>query len=279
MKPFHRILFFLILFPIACSAQIRGVVKDSLTGKPIPYVSIWVENESIGTTSEEDGSFRINTNGNKTLIFSALGYEKIKKAILSENVILMVQKATELEEMLIIPRKGTKIKEIGETENSLSEAFDNAPSIDLKYFPYHESYKKTKFLKKVIIYTDTRIPEALLKLHFYKVNPDGSPGIELLQDEYRVTVKQGVGKSSFNISDLGLTMPQNGIYIGFEKLMIDDNRNQGGRFYPLVLYNRVPRTFIFEYTGGKWQKKIVQSAAESTENKVYEPAINLLLTN
>ena len=58
------------------SAQTQGIVKDSLTGKPISYVNIWVENENIATTSEEDGTFFITVSGNKNLIFSALGYEK-----------------------------------------------------------------------------------------------------------------------------------------------------------------------------------------------------------
>lgn len=60
------------------AAQIRGVVKDSLTGQPIPYANIWVENENVATTSEEDGTFSIVVTKDKNLIFSALGYEKKK---------------------------------------------------------------------------------------------------------------------------------------------------------------------------------------------------------
>lgn len=276
---FRKIFLVLILIHGCVSAQIRGVVKDSLTGTPIPYVSIWVENETIGTTSEEDGTFSLNTTPNKVLIFSALGYEKTQKKSLQYSQILLVPKSTVLEEMVVVPRKGTKTREIGETENRLSEAFDSAPSIDLKYFPYSEAYKKTPYLKKVVLYTDSRIPSATLKLHFYSVDAQGNPGAELLTDEYRVSVKQGVGKSSFNITELGLAMPKNGIYVGFEKLMIEDNRSNGGRFYPLVLYNRLPKDFEFVYTGGKWQKKTLRSDLSSEVKKAYEPAINLILTN
>jgi hypothetical protein len=62
----------LFLFSISLSAQIKGVVKDSLTGNPIPYVNIWIENENIGTTSEEDGSFLIDLKNDSVLFFSAL---------------------------------------------------------------------------------------------------------------------------------------------------------------------------------------------------------------
>ncbi len=50
---------FAVLFvtSICSSSQIKGVVKDSISGEPIPFVNIWVENETIGTTSEADGTF------------------------------------------------------------------------------------------------------------------------------------------------------------------------------------------------------------------------------
>ena len=51
---------FLLLISFSLSAQIKGVVKDSISGKPIAYVNIWVENENIGTTSEENGSFSLD---------------------------------------------------------------------------------------------------------------------------------------------------------------------------------------------------------------------------
>ncbi len=69
------------------------------------------------------------------------------------------------------------------------------------------------------------------------------------------------------------------MYVGFEKLMIEDNRSNGGRFYPLVLYNRLPKDFVFVYMGGKWQKNVLRSDPSSQELKAYEPAINLILTN
>jgi hypothetical protein len=48
--------FFFITFPL--SAQIRGVVKDSISGEPIPYVNIWVDGETIGTISELPAEYR-----------------------------------------------------------------------------------------------------------------------------------------------------------------------------------------------------------------------------
>ena len=68
----HTILF--LLFPLSFSAQVKGVVVDE-NNKPISYVNIWAENENIGTTSEENGTFSINVMESKILIFSALGFD------------------------------------------------------------------------------------------------------------------------------------------------------------------------------------------------------------
>ena len=62
-----RLWLLLLLINFYVSAQTKGVVVDE-SGKPIPYVNIWVENENIGTTSEENGEFSINVSDNKVLI-------------------------------------------------------------------------------------------------------------------------------------------------------------------------------------------------------------------
>ena len=71
----NRLLILLLLISVTVMAQVKGIVVDE-SGKPIPYVNIWVENENIGTTSEENGEFSIADAANKNLIFSILGFEK-----------------------------------------------------------------------------------------------------------------------------------------------------------------------------------------------------------
>ena len=99
MKEKRLIWFFLIVSQFVFS-QIRGVVKDSISGEPIPYVNIWVENETVGTTSEADGSFSLDIKDEKVLIFSALGFETKKLSSKSE-VILLKPKVFELNEVII----------------------------------------------------------------------------------------------------------------------------------------------------------------------------------
>ena len=283
---------FFILFSLSISAQTKGVVVDE-SGKPIPYVNIWVENENIGTTSEENGEFSINSPKNKNLIFSILGFDK--RTIKESEVANVVLKATsfQLDEVVIARRFETKKIEIGQINNSPFEAFDNGPRIDVKFFPYNASYKKTKYIKKVSILTDSRIDNATVKIHFYKVGSNGFPSDELLTKDFIVTLQKGVVRNGFDLTDLNLKMPKTGIFIGFEKLIIAKNKlektivnsNTGKTtiqilYYPFVLYNYVERDFLYTFSGGKWNRQTGEkSAGVSDKIKVYEPAINLVLTN
>lgn len=283
----------LLLLSFYASAQIKGVVKDSVTGKPIPYANIWVENENSGASTEENGEFVINTNPNKNLIFSALGFvKKTVKASLVQ-VVKLSPKSYHLDDVVILKKKETKIIEIGKSKNSIYQAFDNGPRIDVKYFPYLAKYQKTKFIKQVTVETDSKIEGATVKIHFYNVDANGFPGDELLTKDFVVTVPVGVVKNIFNIADFNLRMPKKGLFVGFEKLIIEKNKlettstNYNTKvtsvkksYSPLVLYNLEERDFLFTFSGGKWNKEVQYDNANlPVKRMVYEPSINLILTN
>ncbi|HMK06969.1 MAG TPA: carboxypeptidase-like regulatory domain-containing protein [Flavobacterium sp.] len=275
-------------------AQIKGIVKDSITGKAIPYVNISVENENLGTTSEENGEFTIHiSQKSKQLIFSALGFEKKTISISKVSEVNLKPTAFQLDEVVISKRFGTREKEIGTSENQIYEAFDNGPRIDAKFFPYFPSYKRTKFIKQVVIVTDSKIDDAIFKIHFYSVDSNGFPGDEILDKDFIVSVNKGVKETKFNVTKFNLRMPKQGIFVGFEKLMIAKNKvektvsNANTKtietqttYFPFVLYNSVKRDFVFAFSGGKWIRKSTQNENDPSEKiTVYEPAINLILTN
>jgi hypothetical protein len=283
---------FLLFLSISFFAQTKGVVVDEF-GKPIPYVNIWVENENIGTTSEENGEFSIIVSENKNLIFSILGFDK--RIIKASEVANVVLKATsfQLDEVVIARHFETRKLEIGQINNAIFEAFDNGPRIDVKFFPYESEYKKTKYIKKVSILTDSRIDNATVKIHFYKVDSNGFPSDELLTKDFIVFLKKGVVRNSFDLTDLNLKMPKNGIFIGFEKLIIAKNKLEKTKinpitnttttqivYYPFVLYNYIERDFLYTFSVGKWSRKTNEKTIGSSDKiKMYEPAINLVLTN
>ena len=292
MMKIKKVVVLVFFITYTLTAQIKGVVKEHISNQPIPFVNIWVENEEIGTTSDFDGSFTLNCKDtNKNLVFSALGYKKqIVKGINAKEVFLE-NSVIELEEVVVLNKKETKEIEIGKTPNAILQTFDNGPKIEAKFFPYKDSYKKTKFIKKVSIHTDNKIDKATIKIHFYSVNADGSPGEELLKKDFLVTINKGILKNKLDISDYNLVMPTNGIFVAYEKLIIDSNQYEKQiidpytkrekiqkTYCPLVLYNYVERDFLYTFYGGKWNKKINEQKEEE-KLTIFEPAINLTLTN
>ena len=270
-----KYIIFTYLISFSLSAQIRGVVKDSISGEPIPFVNIWVENETIGTTSEIDGSFFLDASKDKNIVISVLGYER--KTLKGKEIAIVYLKpmAYDLREVVILNKKQSKKIEIGAIKNAIFQSFDNGPKIEAKFFPYQSSYSKTKFIKEVTIFTDSRIDSATIKIHFYSVDENGYPGEELLTKDYIVTLNKGVIKHRFNISQFDLVFPEKGMFVAYEKLLIESNKT-GSKYQPYVLYNYIERDFFYTYAYGKWSK---QSGNNSEKISINEPSINLILTN
>lgn len=81
MNKIFTLLFF-ILFSTQINAQIQGTVSNS-QNITLPYVSVYFENTSIGTTTNREGvyEFSINKKGKHVLIFQYLGFKTLKKEI------------------------------------------------------------------------------------------------------------------------------------------------------------------------------------------------------
>ncbi len=286
-----KIIFLQLLFVTSLSIypQTKGKIVDQ-NNSPIPYANIWVENEPTGTTAEENGAFSIAVKDtSKNLVFSAIGYETAILKVAQVALVILKPTAYQINEVVIAKRYQTKEKEIGNTNSVISQAFDNGPRIDVKYFPYYSDYKKTKYIKQVVINTDSKIETAICKIHFYSVSNDKFPGEPLLDKDFIVTIQQGLKKTSIDLTQFNLRMPKNGLFVGFEKLIIDRNKlektstdfnNNTTRtqktYFPLILYNYVDREVAFTFSGGKWN---IEKAASNKKISVYEPAINLILTN
>ncbi|QNJ99212.1 DUF5686 and carboxypeptidase regulatory-like domain-containing protein [Constantimarinum furrinae] len=75
---------FLGIFLISATShsQIAGKVTDE-KGEYLPYVNIYLEDSTTGTTSNDDGNYELNVSkkGNYTVIFQFLGYTTVRKNI------------------------------------------------------------------------------------------------------------------------------------------------------------------------------------------------------
>jgi hypothetical protein len=284
-----RILMFFLFANFSLFSQIKGKVVDD-KNQPIPFVNIWVENENIGTTSEENGEFSIQlSDKNKNLIFSALGFEKQIVKVADNLQVVLKSSEIQLDEVVVIKKFATKEIEIGKVKDKVLQAFDNGPKIYIKYFPYLPKYNKTKFINRVSVYTDSKIEDASIKIHFYKMDNNGFPGEELLKKDFIVSVKKGTIKNTFSLENFNLIMPKEGVFVGFEKLLIQKNKIEKTvvnpvtniskaqiSYAPLLMIYRIEKSFTFNFSAGKWNKEPNEFGEKLM---ISEPAINLILGN
>ena len=55
--------------------SITGIVTDSVTNEPLPYVSVFLKGPQVGVTTDDEGRFSIKTSSAfSKIIFTSLGY-------------------------------------------------------------------------------------------------------------------------------------------------------------------------------------------------------------
>ncbi|BAX78947.1 SusC/RagA family TonB-linked outer membrane protein [Labilibaculum antarcticum] len=131
------LLAFLCLFfaasTIAQEKRITGTVYDSSDGTALPGATVVVKGTSIGTTSDIDGVFNINTSENSTLIVSFIGYVTQEVALSGETSVKidLAPDFAELSEVVVVGY-GTqkKIELTGAVSSIKSEEMSQIVSSD-----------------------------------------------------------------------------------------------------------------------------------------------------
>lgn len=105
-----RILFFIVLCMgvSGLSAQIHGVVTDSETGEPLPYINIYYDGKGVGTITDIDGKYSISYHqGWNELTFSVVGYATQVISVNSRTKELNVKMKPDLvlQEVVVKPKK------------------------------------------------------------------------------------------------------------------------------------------------------------------------------
>lgn len=82
-------LFFVFPTLAFSQATIKGLIVNKRTGDKIPYATVGLAIENIGTNALEDGSFELilsTPKPNDTLLFSSAGFETFKLLIINEHL-------------------------------------------------------------------------------------------------------------------------------------------------------------------------------------------------
>lgn len=140
--------FYLFLFvSIANSQTFSGYVYDAATNEPLESVSVYFDNSTIGTATNDKGAFSIEfTDAVKsTLVISYLGYEKvfIDDYRSKSNVKILLKESTNLLDTVVIDADDGmtraqkmqlfKNEFLGKSENGKSCRILNKKDIKLRY--------------------------------------------------------------------------------------------------------------------------------------------------
>jgi len=115
------LLFFLMLFLTFSdfASDLKGFVKETKTGEPLPGASVYLKNTSIGTLSGLDGSYTLKgiTPAKYTLVISFLGYGTVEKeVVINDQTVIMNFELEEGSNQL----KEIVVKGIGDRESEIS---------------------------------------------------------------------------------------------------------------------------------------------------------------
>lgn len=226
-KPF--LLALLLLLGHLSWGQIKGTVTDQATGKPVPYVNIWVENENLGTTANEKGQFSFGTSAavGKMLVVSSLGYERTRVPITAPPMkIRLVPTAVGLPEVVVqksLKKQKLLINPLSR-ETSYSFGSSGTPWIVAQFIPFKTTYKATPYLDEIALVTLSSIKNAKFKIHLYQVTASGAPGKDLLPEPLYGLAPKGTHTVRLDVSAYDLLLPENGVFVAFEWLIIDQNR-------------------------------------------------------
>jgi hypothetical protein len=208
-------------------SQLKSVIIDSETKERIPFVNIWVKDESIGTTSNQQGKFEITINEPHVIVFSAIGYET--RRITSDSILNTVElksSITELDEVVVFANEQDLELTIGNFKKYKVRHYfscGNKPWIAARYFPYQENYDQTRFLGAIKILTSSDVRDAKFNVRLLSVNEDGEPDKYIYDNNIIGTARKGKKSTEVDLSGLNIKFPKKGFFIAIEWLIIDSN--------------------------------------------------------
>ena len=88
-----------------------GIIKDSITGEPLPFVSVYFDGSTIGAMTDDNGTFTLQNNqGYTKLAAASLGYDTkfidLKPGKKNDNLeVLLKPTAFEISEVVVKPKR------------------------------------------------------------------------------------------------------------------------------------------------------------------------------
>ena len=292
--------------------KISGIVADAKSEEKLPFANIMVLNKTIGTSSDSKGFFELilaDSLINDSIIISYVGYQKLILCIsdIEGGIIKLIPHRIKLNEVVIKPshKKAKTIIVNNFKRRKCNVRYSPAdinknlyipyrpeePTIEALYFPYKKEYGESLRLQEVRLkVSNFKAPPTYFSLHIFHAGDDKSPEDDLLSEPIIVEVTETKNVIIINLEEYNLIIPENGIFVGFELLIIDENKrifqfengNSLTTYSPYLNFLRVKEEQHFWlYTMGRWNETIQKRPHYFKKDEVVylKPAISIVLSD
>ena len=210
------ILFFVVTHFICSQTKISGYVYDE-QNEPVAYANIIFKGTTIGTTTNENGRFYLESNQNLTTVrVSFLGYEtlevNLEKKVSYDLKFILKEEASQLNQVVIV--SGKQPKKNNPAIDILRKIWENKRKNGLKKFDQYQ-YKK---YEKVEFDINT-IDSALIKSRLFR-------GMEFVFDQVDTSKVTGKTYLPMFINEAASKVYGDNT-INKEKEVVEGNKNSG----------------------------------------------------
>ncbi len=183
MKQRHITLIFFLLSlfaSIGTSAQIKGVITDSLTHEPLMYITVQYEGKGVGAISNGKGEYQVEAHkGWDVLTFSAVGYITKKVKFAPGTKILNVKMMSDdvmLSEVVVKPKKEKYSRKNNPAVEFMKKVIDNKKALKLEENDYYQYQKYEKMKMSINDVTPDKMEKGIYKkFSFFKDQVEVSP--------------------------------------------------------------------------------------------------------
>ena len=184
MKQSYIILTLLVTILFTCvqgaSAQIKGIVTDSITHEPLLYVTVQYEGKGVGAITNGEGEYRVETRrGWDELTFSTIGYKTKKVKIKPGQKVLDVQMSPDdimLAEVVVKPKKEKYSRKNNPAVEFMRKVIDRKKKLKLEEKDYYQYRKYEKMKMSLNDITPEKMEKGLYKkFAFFKDQVEVSP--------------------------------------------------------------------------------------------------------
>lgn len=238
----------LLLFPLITHSQIiyKGNIVNKITKEKIPFATVGLTKENIGTNADENGKFSLTSKKYVTdsLVISCVGYETSKFSVdnLPSNLQFEISER-QIELRTIIVKNNFKSSyTLNDYSNCGFNSYTSSGSVT-QIAQHLQSPIANSLLSEINICKEA--DNSLFRIRVYDMDPiSGKPSFDLA--DTIIEVKSGKRHVKINLEKYNIVIPEKDFFVGIEWLYIPFNENnvKGKKDGQKINYSRY-NPFIF----------------------------------